>query len=255
MYAEKPFRVRPEAEVFEDIAVAARLWPDTRRVFLADGDAMILKTGKLTRILDELSNRFHELERVAIYTDARGIETKTDQELAELKTRKLGIAYIGLESGSENVLNKIKKGSTAAEMTRAVLRAESASIQTSVIALLGIAGKAYTEAHAVETARVISEMSPSFFSALTLTLIPGTPLADEAEKGFFVPITPEESLCELSNMVSLIQPFRPVVFRTNHASNYVPLRGVLPEDRGKILTTIDKALKEGALRPEWARGL
>jgi radical SAM superfamily enzyme YgiQ (UPF0313 family) len=255
MYQEKKFRVRPVSEVFEDISLAAKLWPNTRRVFLADGDAMILKTSKLLAILNELASKFPSLERVSIYTDARGINLKSEAELFELKKRKLTLVYLGLESGSEKVLKQIHKCSSATDMIYAIQKGETIGIKTSVIALLGIGGKADSGVHAIETARVVSAMSPSFFSALTLTLVPGTQLDDQAKRNEFQLLTPEESLHELARMVSLIQPSRPIKFRTNHASNYLSLGGELPRDRELILARVQSALATGALRHEWMRGL
>ncbi|OFZ22115.1 MAG: hypothetical protein A2X94_08805 [Bdellovibrionales bacterium GWB1_55_8] len=255
MYREKTFRVRDENEVFEDIREAARVMSGCERVFLADGDALILRTDRLLRILDQLEQHFPRLARVAIYSDARGINLKSDEELLSLRERKLGMIYLGLESGSDEVLRRIQKGATASEMTEAVRRAEALGIPVSVIGLLGVGGRELTEEHARQTAQVLSRMSPSFFSALTLTLVPDTPLAKDAEAGRFRMLTPEESLEELARIIVDVQTERPVVFRTNHASNYVPLKGTLPENRERILEAIAWALKNRALKPEWMRGL
>jgi radical SAM superfamily enzyme YgiQ (UPF0313 family) len=255
MYRTKQFKVRPFDEVREDIEQAARRYPGIRRVFLADGDAMILKTDKLIATLDELGKAFVGLERVGTYADARGINSKTGRELLDLRARKLGIVYLGLESGNEDVLASVVKGVTAGEMTESVHRGKEAGIKTSVIALLGLAGKAMSEAHAADTARVISAMSPDYFSALTLTLVPGTELAEQAQRGDFQMLTPEESLEELYRMVEPVSVSRPVVFRTNHASNYVTAKGTLPDDKKAILHKIRWAIEHKALRPESMRGL
>ncbi|MGK5086872.1 radical SAM protein [Bdellovibrionota bacterium FG-2] len=255
MYREKKFKVRPVEEVLEDIQEASRRYPDTRRVFLADGDAMVLKTSKLLQILEKLELAFPALERVGIYADSRGILQKTGDELQALREHKLAMVYLGLESGSNEVLRKLDKGATASEMTLAIQRAKQAGIQTSVIALLGAGGRALSSLHAQETARVVSEMSPDFFSALTLTLVPGTPLAAEVERGEFEPLSPQELLAELGQILAQISPTSSIVFRTNHASNYVPLRGCLPDDKEEILSTLQWAIENHALRPEWMRGL
>lgn len=255
MYRSKRFRVRPLQEVLEDIGSAAATFPEISRVFLADGDAMILSADKLTPILEAIRAAFLNLERVGIYSDARGINNKSDDELRRLKELGIEMVYLGLESGSNRVLEKVKKGVTAEEMTGAVVKAQKVGMKTSVIGLLGLGGKELSEEHGRETARVVSEMSPDYFSALTLTLVPGTEFADEVERGAVTPLTPEESLEELGRMVEWIEPKRPVVFRTNHASNYLALKGVLPDDRKQILKAIDSALKNKALRPEWMRGL
>ena len=255
MYQDKQFRVRPFDEVEQDITEAAKHDPGIRRVFLADGDAMALKTDKLIKILDLIGEKFKKLERIGIYADAHGILRKSPEELSLLKEKKLGILYLGLESGSDQVLSLIKKGSTANEMIEAVQKARRANIQVSVIALLGIGGETKSREHAQETASVISQMSPDYFSALTLTLVPGTELFKQAQQGEFLPLSPEDSLRELGQMIASIQSNEPIVFRTNHASNYVPLRGVLPQDKEQMLHQIQWALDNKALRPERLRGL
>jgi len=255
MYREKPYRTRPFKEVQEDIKLAAASYPSLSRVFLADGDAMGQTAFSLTRILDCLNEHFPNLERVGIYSDAAGINRKTSDELRQLFERKLAIVYIGLESGSEEVLKRIQKHCTAQEMTAAVHKAKAAGMQTSVIALLGVGGRELTKTHADETAAVLSQMNPDYFSALTLTIIEGTPLAAERAAGAFIPLTPEESLIELRRIIECSRPHQSVTFRTNHASNYVPLRGELPADRQKLMNMIDHALANGRLKPEWLRGL
>ncbi|MBI4405310.1 MAG: radical SAM protein [Deltaproteobacteria bacterium] len=255
MYQNKSFRVRPFQEVIEDIQLASQHWPDVRRVFLADGDAMILSTEKLLRILQALTQAFPRLSRVGIYADARSFKGKTDDELSELRKNKLGVVYLGLESGNNRVLEKIKKGATAEQMIEPMVRARTAGIKTSVIALLGVGGTAFSKEHAQGTAEAINAMGPNFFSALTLTLVPGTQIFEDAQRGLFTPLSPEQSLEELYQIVENIHCDKPVIFRTNHASNYVSLEGNLPRDKGKILETIRNALKHKILKPEWLRGL
>ncbi|MFC2075368.1 radical SAM protein [Bdellovibrionota bacterium] len=255
MYRNKKFKIRPFEDIEEDIKSVAGQLKGVRRIFLADGDAMVLKPKPLIRILDCLHEHFPNLERVSIYTDAKGINNKTDEELAELKTRKLDVVYLGLESGSDKVLKLVRKGVTAEEMITAMKRAQAQGIKTSVIALLGLGGKELSVEHARETARVVSAMEPDYFSALTLTLVPGTELHEQAEAGEFNPLTPEESLEELHRMIELTRFTKPVIFRTNHSSNYLALQGTLPGDKKKILDAIKTGLKNKALRPEWMRGL
>jgi len=224
-------------------------------VFLADGDAMVLSAARLTPILDLLATQFPRLQRVTAYTDAKAILGKSDAELAELRARNLRLVYLGLESGSAEVLALMRKEASAAEMSEAMRRAHAAGIKSSVIVLLGAGGRTHSEGHAIESARVASEISPHYLSALTLTVVPGTELAAMVERGEFQPIGPEQSLAELRTLVERLEPARPTIFRTNHASNYLPLEGVLPRNRDAIVATIDRALAEGALRPEWMRGL
>lgn len=255
MYRSKRFRVRPHDELESEIAHVARSAPNTRRVFLADGDAMVLSPARLARILESLSRHFPHLQRVSAYADARSILSKSPAQLKELRANKLRLVYIGLESGSEAVLSLLRKEASADEMTRAVVRAREAGIKASVIALLGAGGKALSDQHARDTARVVGAMSPNYFSALTLTLVPGTPLAAMIDRGEIEAISARDSLRELRTIVAEAAPARPAIFRSNHASNYLPLDGVLPRDRDTIVKTIDWALSQNALRPEWMRGL
>ena len=163
-YLDKPFKVRPINEVLEDIETAQNAMPKMRRVFLADGNAMVLPTRQLMRIHDALNAAFPELQRIGIYANAKDILAKTDQELIELYHKKLSIIYIGLESGSNEVLKRVNKGATAEEMIKAVLKVQKAGFKVSVIGLLGLAGITLWKKHAIATGKAISAMSPRFFS-------------------------------------------------------------------------------------------
>jgi radical SAM superfamily enzyme YgiQ (UPF0313 family) len=256
-YLDKPFQVRPAEEVLEDIALAGQLMPHTRRVFLADGDAMVLSTRRLVPILDALVSAFPHLERVGIYANARDLLNKSEDDLALLRRKGLGIVYLGLESGSDEILRRIRKGATASEMVQAVRKARAAGMRASVIAILGIAGPELSSAHAEETGRVVSEMDPDFFSLLTLMLVPGTELHRQWQAGEFQLMTPEAMLAELRQVIGHLDGLSHCVFRTNHASNYLPLAGTLPQDKARLLATLDEALARGraALRPEAWRAL
>jgi radical SAM superfamily enzyme YgiQ (UPF0313 family) len=166
-YPDKPFQLRPTDEVLEDIVLAQQRFPETRRVFLADGNALVLSTRQLVTILDALAAGFPLLRRVGIYANARDLLGKTDSDLALLHEKKLEIVYLGLESGSDEVLRRIRKGATAAEMIEAVQKTNRAGIRTSVIALLGIGGAELSSHHAEQTGRVVSAMDPHYLSILT----------------------------------------------------------------------------------------
>jgi radical SAM superfamily enzyme YgiQ (UPF0313 family) len=256
-YLDKPFQVRPAEEVLEDITLAGQLMPHTRRVFLADGDAMVLSTRRLVPILDALVSAFPHLERVGIYANARDLLNKSEDDLALLRRKGLGIVYLGLESGSDEILRRIRKGATASEMVQAVRKARAAGMRASVIAILGIAGPELSSAHAEETGRVVSEMDPDYFSLLTLMLVPGTELHRQWQAGEFQLMTPEAMLAELRQVIGHLDGLSHCVFRTNHASNYLPLAGTLPQDKARLLATLDEALARGraALRPEAWRAL
>jgi len=257
-YTDKPFSLRPLDEVFEDIALAARKLPDTPRVFIADGNALVMPAPRLTAILDALDDAFPLLRRVGIYASARDILEKSDEELSVLNRKKLQIVYLGLESGSDEVLKRVEKCITAAEMIEAVHKAKRAGIRVSVIALLGLGGVELSAPHASETGRVVSEMDPHYLSMLTLMLVPGTPLYRQAKTGDFHLPSPEGLLSELRAVIQHTdRRLSRCVFRTNHASNYLPLAGVLSRDKASLLAAIDEAQNRGpaALRPEIWRGL
>lgn len=255
-YLDKPFRPRETSQVFEDIRMAGSMIPGTRRVFLADGDALVLSTDRLTMILDALQDAFPNLERVGTYANAKELLHKSIDELEFLRQKGLGIAYLGLESGSDEVLALIQKGATSAEMAVAADRAKSAGILVSVIAILGIAGPKASLEHARLTGQVVSQMDPDYFSMLTLMLVPGTPLYRQWQTGEFQLLDAGDMLVELRQVIENLDGLSNCLFRTNHASNYLPLRGALPGDKFRLLALLDAALAQGreALRPEaWRR--
>jgi radical SAM superfamily enzyme YgiQ (UPF0313 family) len=256
-FMDKPFQVRPQAEVMEDIKMAGVYMPDTRRVFLADGNALVLSNRRLIPILDALSAAFPNLERVGIYGHALDILRKSEQELKELLKRKLSLIYLGMESGNDEVLKRAKKGVTAQENIDAVRRAQAAGLKVSAIAILGLGGVDMWREHAVDTGRGVGAMDPAYFSLLTLMVVRGTELARMVTAGEFVVPEPMEMLREVRVTIQHIEGVSHCVFRTNHASNYLPLAGTLPEDKERLLETIDLALAEGEsiLRPEYLRGL
>lgn len=255
MYRDKRFRVRDLEEVLEDIAQAARVYPMADKVFVADGDALIMDTERWLTILAACGEAFPHMRRVSCYATAENVLAKTPEELRALRGGGLEMLYIGPESGDDVTLKRIVKGGTFADHVEAARKAQDAGMRISVIVLLGAGGVHRSEQHARETARLISEMDPEYVGALTLTVIPGTPQARMVEKGHFeLPAIPQ-LLTEMRTIVELAEPQR-TVFRTNHASSYLPIAGELPRDRERILHAIDSAL-EGAipLKPEYLRGL
>jgi radical SAM superfamily enzyme YgiQ (UPF0313 family) len=254
-YRGMRFRVRDLKTVFAEIDEAASLWPDARRVFLGDGDAMCLSAPHLDSLLEKLGRAFPRLRRVGIYANARDILSKTDEQLAGLKAKGLGIVYMGLESGDDDVLARVCKGAAAEEMVSAVVRAQAAGIKVSVIALLGIAGREGSLRHAQATGRTVSRMNPRFFSCLTVMVVRGTPLAKLMEKKQFSLPDPHGILEELRVLVEHLD-CRGTVFRSNHASNYLPLEGALPKDKERLLSEIDACLEgRTGMRPDFLRGL
>lgn len=255
MYSDKEFRVRPLDESLADIDAAARMYgSNVQKVFIADGDALVLDTEHWLALLERCRQRFPRLRRVSCYAMARNILAKTEVELGQLRDAGLTTLYIGPESGDDVTLRRIAKGDNAAAHVEAARKAHAAGMELSVIALLGIAMDR-SEAHAEGTAALVTAMNPEYFAALTVTVVPGTPLSRLHERGRFeVPAVPD-LLRELRTMVALARPTS-ALFRTNHASNYLPLGGRLPEDRERIVALIDKAIAgQIPLRRESSRGL
>lgn len=255
MYRDKDFSVRPLGEVLEDIDATASAYGDSvEKVFVADGDALMMGVGDWLAILARCKERFPRLRRVSCYAMARNVLGKTDDELRSLGDAGLGILYIGPESGDDVTLKRLAKGDNAAAHVEAARRAHAAGMKLSVITLLGVAMER-SEEHALATADLITRMDPEFVSALTVTIVPGTPLATLHGRGRFRVPEVGGLLRELRTIVEHARPTG-AVFRTNHASNYLPLGGRLPKDRERIVAIIDRALAgEIALRPERARGL
>ena len=255
MYRDKTFRVRALAETLEDLDRAgAAVGDEVEKLFVADGDALILDLEHWRAILEKARRVFPRLRRVSCYAMAKNVLAKTDAELAELRKNGLSLLYIGPESGDDATLKKIAKGDDAAAHVEAARRAHAAGMELSVIALLGIAMER-SEEHARATADLVTKMDPEYFSALTVTVVPDTPLDKLAKKGrFAVPAVPA-LLAELRTMVAEARPTN-ALFRTNHASNYLPLGGRLPRDKDRIVEVIDAAISgQIPLRAERARGL
>ncbi len=256
MYRDKPYRERDLPEVLEDLRTAAAIGGGRiDKMFVADGDALGMPTTSWLAILDAARAGFPVMRRISCYATAQNLLKKTDEELRTLRERGLTRVYIGPESGDDATLKRIAKGATHAEHVAAAHKARAAGIELSVIVLLGIGGTARATEHAEATADLITEMDPQYFAALTTTVIPSTPLHKlQATRRFTLP-TIDAMLLELRTIVDRTRP-TDAVFRTNHASNYLPLSGKLPDDRGRIVETIDQALAgQVLLRPEWCRGL
>ena len=267
MYRSKEFRVREIGETLKDIEMAGhQAGSRVEKVFVADGDALVLSMKEWELILGRCRAVFPRLRQVSCYATAENVAEKSDEELRLLRDWGLKVLYIGPESGHEPTMRRIAKGRRPKGAPRnepylfdahvsAGQRARAAGISVSAIFLLGVAGEHLSEEHAAESARLATEMDPDFLAALTLTIVPGTPLhATQKRTGFKVP-EPLALLGELRSFVELTQPTN-ALFRTNHASNYLPLGGRLPQDAPRIVSTIDAALSgELPLREEWMRGL
>jgi radical SAM superfamily enzyme YgiQ (UPF0313 family) len=244
MYRTKDYSERPWEEIMSEIDIVSKSFPQTERVFLADGDAINLNTEKLVKILEYIKEKFPNLERISCYAMPKNLLQKTPAELTLLNKKGLNMLYIGIETGNDILLKKITKGATSKSIIDACNRAKKSGFIISCMIILGIGGKRYSVDHIKETARVVSEVSPNFLAALTLIIEDG--VYDEFMKKFAEPFeTLDDSLIlnELELLLSEINPISPIVFRANHASNVYSIGGNLPEDREKMKALVS-SLKE-----------
>jgi radical SAM superfamily enzyme YgiQ (UPF0313 family) len=256
MYSDKTFRVRDLAETLADVEAAGGAFgDDVEKVFVADGDALVMDLDTWEPILRACSAAFPRLRQVSCYAMATNVTGKSAAELRRLRELGLSLLYIGPESGDETTLKRIAKGQDYAEHVEAARLAKAAGMRQSVIFLLGAAGLDRSDEHARASAKLATDMDPEFLAALTLTVVPGTPLAKLAARDRFALPDVTGLLGELRTFVDEARP-TDAVFRTNHASNYLALGGRLPRDRERIVALIDRALQgDIPLRPESRRGL
>lgn len=258
MYRDKRFRVRPYEELAREIDWAAEhLGPAVRKVFLADGDALMAKASFLRRVLEHLALRFPSLARVSCYASPQSLQVRSVEELGELRALGLTLHYLGIESGHDAVLERLTKGVDATEMVRVARKAHAAGVQLSTMILLGAGGRALSREHALASARVVNAIQPRFVSTLVMTPVPDTPLHEDAQRGLVDELDPVELAAELRAFVGELE-LEATIFRSNHASNFLALAGRLPKDKPALLAALDRALADPAhapFRPEWARGL
>jgi radical SAM superfamily enzyme YgiQ (UPF0313 family) len=259
MYRDKRFRVRPLAELEAEIAwVEQRVdAAGVRKVFLADGDALIAKASFLLQLLQRLRRAFPNLRRVSCYASPQSLQVRSQAEMAELRAAGLTLYYLGIESGHDPVLERLKKGVDAEELVRVALKAQAAGVLLSTMILLGAGGAAGSSAHAQASAQVVNAIQPRFLSTLVMTPVPGTPLFEQAERGEWRELGPLEAARELREFLSQLE-LRGTVFRSNHASNHLPLAGSLPKDKERLLATLDRILREperAPFVPDWLRAL
>lgn len=251
MYKDKRYHVRPMEDILEDIQMAKAYYGDVSRVFLCDGDAIAMPTEDLLTILRSLYDTFPGLERVTIYAGPQSTLEKTPEELKTLREAGLKRVYLGVETGDDALLRKVGKGVGAAEMLEAGTRLREAGLDLWVMVILGLAGRGETSRrHILATAEMMNAMKPRHLSALSLMVEPGTPLYRDWEAGKFELLTAEESLGEVRLLIEKLE-VDPLHFTCDHASNYLPLKGSLPDERERFLAAIDKALEKGTgMRPE-----
>jgi len=259
MYKSKAYRARPMDEIFADIAKAAGDWPQAHRVFLADGDAMGLATDDLVQILVRLADTFPNLQRVSAYATPVNLLRKSPEELEQLRALRLSLVYVGIESGAGEILKRITKGASENSIAKALGKARAADIKVSATVILGLGGRDLWRQHIEGTARLINNTAPTYLSTLQLGL-------EEAQEGRFMQRfnrlggrfkwqDDAATLKEMKHLLEGLDPVRPVIFRSNHASNALALAGTLPKDKPRLLAQVNSALDgETSLRPRLVRG-
>ncbi len=248
MYKMKQFRIRPVEEIVAEIAAVPQQHRNYyQRVFLADGDALVYPQQGLLQILDLLAENFPNLTRIGAYASPNSLTSKTVAELAELKAKKLRILYFGLESGDGPTLQLVNKGFAPARMLELCRNAQEAGLKLSVTGILGIAGRARSAEHAAATAEWINQLSPEYFSLLTMFKRHNDVYFEQIE-----PLTNGEIIEEALAIVKLLKP-KKCILRSNHVSNILNLAGSYPKDRGKIIAQAESALQQARCKPQWCR--
>lgn len=253
-YKGELFKIKSDEIIDADIRYAAKHLRFLRRLFLVDGDALIIPQKRLVWIMKRINEEMPWLQRIGLYGNTKSILRKSVEELTELRELGLGIVYQGLESGDPQVLLEMNKGVTAEKMIEAARRVREAGMKLSVTVIVGLGSRDRSLEHARATGEVLTAMDPNYVGVLTLMIIPGTVLAERVERGEFELLSPREFLTELREMLLHTTMTRGLFF-ANHASNYLPLRVKMPADKEKALAQIDQALAgEITLKPEWLRG-
>ncbi len=254
MYKDKAFRIRDLEEIFEDLKRARDYYGNVKRIFLADGDALVLKTKDLELILKEINRLFPECERIGIYATPGDILRKSLDDLLKLKELGLGIIYLGIESGSELILDKVRKGFTRDEIIKAGQKVKKSKIPLSITLISGLGGKNHWKEHAISSADLVSQINPEYVSLLTLMMEKNTELYKDYENRKFDILSPSEVAVETKLFLESVN-LKNSVFRSNHASNYIPLKGTLNQDRKTLIAQINEALKNEEFTDERFRSL
>lgn len=254
---QKRFSIKSPVDIEKDIDKAAQIWPDSRRIFLADGDAMVLSTRRLLGILEMINQNFDSVSRISAYCLPRNIRYKSLTELSELKSAGLKLVYVGAESGDNELLNIINKGESFSSTTTSLNKLRDAGIKTSVMILNGLGGATYSKQHAIHSAQLVNETQPDYLATLVISFPKGEA---RFRKHFPSPFVPLDQTGLFKEMETFIQhtELDSTVFRSDHASNYLVLKGVLGKDKSALLERIALALNSPLsiqLRKEWQRGL
>ena len=254
-YDRRRFKIKKDDIIMADLEYAAKYCQHQTRLFICDGDALIIPQKRLLNILKEIRKQLPWVTRVGVYANTKSINMKTPEQLEELREYGLKIAYMGLESGDDATLKAVNKGADSARMINMGKKIRNAGIKLSITVLLGLAGRERSTIHAMETGRVLSAIDPEYVGALSLMIVPGTPLHEDYKSGRFTLIEPDEMLQELGIMIANTTLTRGL-FHSNHASNYLPIKARFPKDKDATLELIKKALAgKVTLRPEHLRAL
>lgn len=257
MYSSKKFSIKADNLIEKEIIEASKLYPDTKKIFLADGNAMVLNSKKMLWILGLINKNFPKVRRISAYALPNDILSKTDKELKEISNSGLKLIYVGIESGDDELLKLVNKNETFDSTVRGILKAKNAGIKSSVMILNGLGGKKYSNQHAINSAKLLNKINPEYFSTLVLSFPYGEKHFEKRFKGNY----------QIMNVVELLQEMKILlehteldksVFRSDHASNYLVLKGILSRDKDKLLNLINNAISEpneARLRDEWQRGL
>lgn len=258
MYKMKKFRIKKLDIIKREIDEASEYEPYTERIFLADGDALVIRTEMMIDIINYIKSRFRHLKRVSVYANPSNILNKSLSELRDIRNAGLEMLYIGIESGDDEILRLIDKGANRKEIIESIKKAKEAGFVTSTTVVLGLGGRERSQGHSKNTASLVNEAHPDYLSLLTLML---SPTIKEVYKndigGVFTPLDPIETLVEIREIIKGVN-VRGIIFRTNHASNYLPLKGTISEDKVRLINILNMAIEDptgSLLRPEFLRGL
>jgi radical SAM superfamily enzyme YgiQ (UPF0313 family) len=255
MYKVKQFRMRNLDEVIEDLTWAREKYGYIEKIFIADGDALIMPSDKIIIILDKINELFPQCKRVTIYASPRSILLKTPEELQILKSKGLTMVYLGIESGDDEILLKVNKGATSKELIEAGRKIKNSGIKLSCTLISGLGGVENWKNHAIHSAKVINSIDPDYLGLLTLMTPEDAPIYEEIKKGNLVLLNPKEVMEEVYHLVKGLE-LTNCIFRSNHASNYAPLAAVLGKEKERLLSDIEGFLEgEGNFKPEYFRGL
>lgn len=242
MYTSKKFKVRKFDEIKSEIEVLANAYPETKKVFLADGNAFVLPAKNIIQILDEINSHFGRTQRISSYALPKDIVTKSLQELRNIRSRGLKLLYVGIESGDDELLRMLSKGESYNSTSEGIMKAHEAGIDTSVMILNGLGGKNFSQQHAMNSAKIINEIRPKFLSTLTLSFPYGIKHFQNRINGTFVPLTVKELFEELRTFISFIDQDN-IIYRSDHVSNQLILKGILSRDKEKLIESINKAIQ------------